>query len=91
MSLSVVKNCVNDDSYGCICVLCNACGRFDKSTQKECYKKMLLEKLQKERDFNDWSKNPKIKILQQSNIKKNIKYYEKELKKLKELTEVKND
>ena len=89
MSLSVVKDCVNDDSYGCICVLCNACGRFDKSTQKECYKKMLLEKLQNERDFKGWSKNKKLKELQEKNNKLNIKYYEKELKKL-EATDERN-
>ena len=89
MSLSVVKNCVNNDSYYCICVECNACGRFDKSSQKECYKKMILEKLQNERDFNNWSKNQEIKAIQQKNVKENIKYYEKELNKL-EATDERN-
>lgn len=30
MCMGIVKECVNPDSYGMICVLCNKCGRFDK-------------------------------------------------------------
>ena len=29
VSLGAMKNCVNPDSYGVICVRCNQCGRFD--------------------------------------------------------------
>ena len=32
MSIGVSKDCINHDSYGEICVHCNACGRFDEKT-----------------------------------------------------------
>jgi len=33
--MGVTNKCVNPDSYGCICVRCNRCGRFDKTAQVE--------------------------------------------------------
>ena len=30
LCMGVTNKCVNPDSYGCICVRCNRCGRFDK-------------------------------------------------------------
>ncbi len=30
----ISENCVNPDSYGYICVLCNQCGRFDENKVK---------------------------------------------------------
>ena len=35
LCIGTVKECVNPDSYGCICVRCNKCGRFDKVPQVE--------------------------------------------------------
>jgi len=38
VSEGISENCVNEDSYGAICVHCNRCGRFNKED------KMLSEK-----------------------------------------------
>lgn len=35
-SIGVVENCKNPESYGTICVRCNLCGRFDKTTDNDC-------------------------------------------------------
>lgn len=32
----VTEDCQNlEDSYGCVCVKCNRCGRFDKEVAKD--------------------------------------------------------
>ena len=78
--IPVTDGCINSASYGEICVLCNACGRFDKSTQKECALKMYREELQKQYDFNNWAEG--LEELQRKNIKSNIKYLKKKIKEL---------
>lgn len=80
ISIPVAEGCINSDSYGEICVHCNACGRFDKSTQKECALKMYREELQKQYDFNNWAEG--LEELQRKNIKSNIKYLKKKIKEL---------
>ena len=35
LCIGTVKECVNPDSYGCICVRCNQCGRFNAVPQVE--------------------------------------------------------
>ena len=83
--ISVTGDCINNDSYGEICVHCNACGRFDKSTQKQCALKMYKEKLQEEYDFDDWIDG--FEKLQRSNVASNIEYFKKKIEELEAANE----
>lgn len=38
ISFNVLDDCINIDSMGEICLKCNTCGRWDRSTQKICTK-----------------------------------------------------
>lgn len=80
ISNSITKDCVNDDSYGAICVKCNACGRFNEGTRKESALKMYEEQLKEELSFNGWIKG--MEDMQKSNIAINIKYIKDKIKKL---------
>lgn len=44
---SVAKDCINPNSYGVICLKCNACGRFNKEKQKESALELYRENLKK--------------------------------------------
>ena len=35
-SIGVTENCKNPESYGTICVRCNQCGRFNKTSYNDC-------------------------------------------------------
>lgn len=82
MSVSVCKNimkdCINHDSYGEICVGCNACGRFDKETmwksRYDMYVMHLKELVQKYGD-DFYNSN-----LQQENISSDVIYYGNKIK-----------
>lgn len=82
ISFNVTENCINDDSYGAICVHCNACGRWDKSTQKESALKMYKEHLQREYEFNNWIEG--FEELQRKNIKENIEYLKNKIAELED-------
>lgn len=45
MSSTVSKDCINIDTYGEICVSCNACGRFNESSMWESRYKMYVGEL----------------------------------------------
>lgn len=36
LSIGVTENCKNPESYGTICVRCNQCGRFNKTSYNDC-------------------------------------------------------
>jgi hypothetical protein len=76
ISIPALEDCINGDSYGEICVRCNACGRFDKSTQKECAIKMYKRQLQEQYNFNGWIEG------QKRNIESNIQYFKKKIAEL---------
>lgn len=78
ISIPALEDCINDDSYGEICVRCNACGRFDKSTQKECALEMYKEELQKQYNFDG------LIEVQKRNIESNIQYLKKKIAELEE-------
>ena len=78
--ISVTEDCMNDDSYGEICVHCNCCGRIDKKTQKQAQLKYYKEKLDENKSFNDWIEG--FKETQEKNIKTNIAYFETKIKEL---------
>ena len=53
-----MENCCNlQESYGQICVLCNACGRFNQATAKQCYLEVLKQRLEEKEDFDNWSED----------------------------------
>ena len=80
ISIPALEDCINDDSYGEICVHCNACGRFDKSTQKECELKMYKRQLQKQYNFDGWIEG--FEEAQKRNIESNIQYFKKKIAEL---------
>lgn len=78
MSIGVSKNCINHDSYGEICVHCNACGRFDEKTMWKSRYNMYVFHLKElvKRYGDDFFKSN----LQQSNIAEDVIYYGKQIK-----------
>lgn len=82
ISYSALEDCINNDSYGEICVRCNACGRWDKSTQKESALKMYKECLQKQYDFDNWIDG--LEETQKKNIESNIRYFKEKIAELEQ-------
>lgn len=80
ISRSAVQGCINPYSFGEICVGCNACGRFDKDTQKECALKIYKQQLKEQYEFNDWIEG--MEEIQRKNIKSNIEYLERKIKEM---------
>lgn len=84
---SVNENCYNFyESYGEICVLCGCCS---KDLKKRTESRLALYKRQLDRveNFDNWFEDPKIKAIQEKNIKidtkiykRRIRYYEKRLR-----------
>lgn len=78
MSIATMENCINPDSYGMICVHCNACGRYDKDTMWKARYDMnighLAEEVSKFKDDGFQSN------LQQMNLAKNIIHYGEKIK-----------
>lgn len=75
---SALDNCKNlEDSFGEICVRCNACGRYDKNTQKECALNLYKRLLKEEYEFNDWIEG--MEEIQRKNIEANIEYYKRRI------------
>jgi hypothetical protein len=72
IDFSIEKDCINPDSFGEICVKCNACGRFDKDEmlidRYIMFRHRLVEEIEK---FNSDYYHTN---LQQMNIAKNIIY-----------------
>lgn len=75
---NIMKDCINHDSYGEICIGCNACGRIDINTmwqsRYDMYVMQLKELVSK---FGDDFFNSK---LQQTNIAKDVIYYGEKIK-----------
>lgn len=76
----VTDECENlYDSYGEICVQCNCCGRFDKSTMSECRIKTYKRQLKEEVECIDDPRFPNQN--QKKNILLNIIYVVKKIAK----------
>ena len=91
ISMSAMSECINPDSFGEICVCCNACGRFDKNTQKECALNLYKKLLKEEYEFNGWIEG--MEEVQKKNIEVNIEYYKKKIAEIEsevEESEVRN-
>ena len=72
LDYGVTENCINHNSYGEICVGCNCCGRFDKSTMKQAQLIYYKECLEEEKNFNNWSEDDECREIQEKNVKLNI-------------------
>lgn len=83
VSYSVTDDCINDNSYGAICVWCNCCGRIDKKTMKEAQLKYYKECLAEEENFNGWFDD--MRETQEANVKENIEYFKKKIAEVEEM------
>lgn len=78
MAINVISNCKNlYDSYGEICVCCNACGRFNPETQLEAELHILKRELKKCQEFDNWITG--LEELQRKNIAQDIKWLENKI------------
>lgn len=78
--IGATKGCVNNNSYGVICVHCNACGRFDKNTQRECALRMWQKELHEQYCFDNWFEG--AEALQRRNIASNVEYFQDKILRL---------
>jgi hypothetical protein len=74
---SALKNCINADSYGMICVGCNACGRINPERQREDALRMWKRKLQQEELGIEG-----MDEAQRKNIEANIQYFKNKIAEL---------
>lgn len=83
---AVSEKCKNP--FACeICLGCNACGRFNKSTMYEDRLKVLEEWLEDRKNFDMWSEDEEIRKIQEKNLQEDIKRTERKIKRLKQLIE----
>ena len=81
ISLNVSEECINlVDTYGMICIKCNACGRFDKKTQKECALKMYKRHLKEKENFDGWIEG--LEEIQRKNNQSSIEYLKNKIKEI---------
>jgi len=74
---SVEDTCKNhEDSYGEVCVGCNACGRIDKSHMYRDYLTVLLRHRQESLSFTAWAADPVLRSIQEANVVENLRYYD---------------
>jgi len=79
---AVADDCINAASYGEICVKCNACGRFNKETQRECALRVWIDELYDQFHFNAWFDDEEINALQKKNIESNIEFIQDKILRL---------
>ena len=85
---SVADSCKNhEDSYGEICVGCNACGRIDKSRMYQDYLTVLLRHRQESLSFTMWSTDPALRSIQEANVIENVKYYDELIEQIRPLAD----
>ncbi len=75
ISMSAMSECINPDSFGEICVCYNACGRFDKNTQKECALNLYKKLLKEEYEFNGWIEGMEDGLVQAGTITNDSRRY----------------
>ena len=86
--MPVAENCENlYDSYGEICVRCNCCGRFGEESRKESQRKLYLERLEHEFNFNNWSEDTEMRKHQEKVVEENIAYFNDKLTELGQIEE----
>ena len=82
----VSKDCINHHTYGEICVICGCCSKNpnyrDRIVRTIKYYKECLEE---QKHFNFWSDNEYWRKVQEKNVKSNISYYKKKIRKYKKI------
>ena len=82
MSISVTKKCYALMwSYGEICVHCNCCGRFGRKGMWKARLDCCKQEVKRLKTFNNWREG--FEELQRKNIAKDLKYFHREIKKIK--------
>ena len=89
IDVGIKSNCWNlYDSYGEICVGCGCCSKDPLKRAKARYK-VAQREIERLEAFDKWNQNPKMRELQEKNIKTNLKtfrrmirYYKKRIKEL---------
>ena len=80
------KDCINTWSYGMICVYCGCCSRNpnyrDRLIKQIRYYK---ECLKEEYSFSNWDENEYWRKRQEKNVKENILYYKRKIRRCKKL------
>lgn len=83
---AVSKDCINIHSYGMICVGCGCCSRNPN------YRDMIirriryyLQQLHDEQHFDEWSENERLRKIQEENVKSNILYYKRKIRRNKQI------
>lgn len=80
----IQNDCYNVmDSYGEICVGCNCCGLFDKSTMYQC--RIATDKRHLEEEQADIDNPDYPDVGQQENIRKNIEWLQKKIAESEEM------
>lgn len=83
---AVSDDCINAYTYGEICVHCGCCSRNPNYRDRiirqiRYYKEMLNE----EYDFDQWSKNENLRKIQEKNVKLNILYFKRKIRRCKKI------
>lgn len=79
---SVSEDCINDYSFGEICVKCNACGRFDMRTQRKDAIRMWKQQLEELQEESAQIQGMIYDNNQAKNILSRITYIQKKIKEL---------
>lgn len=87
---SVNENCYNHiETYGEICVGCGCCSK-DLKERTESRLALYQRLLDRVENFDNWFEDPRVRAIQEKNIKidkkmykKRIRYYQKRLEELK--------
>ena len=84
--MSVSEDCINLHTYGEICVWCGCCS-YNPNYRDRIVRtiKYYKECLEEQYNFKEWFDDECIKKIQESNVKLNIKYYKKEIRKYKNI------
>ena len=80
MDHGVTRNCINSASYGEICVGCNACGRYDEETRRECAMALYQCELHEQFAFDNWLEG--WEDIQKTNQALNIEFLERKITEL---------
>ena len=86
LDVSITKDCKNLlDSYGEICLRCNACGRIDPKQQYRNYLEVLHRQQAENAAFDNWF--PECREIQEMNIKRNAELLAKLIAEIEPLAE----
>ena len=74
-------DCINDDSFGCICVKCGCC-KLNPNYRDMIRRriKYYKSKLAEQYTFDNWSDSDHWKKIQKRNIQSNIRYFKQRIR-----------